>query len=326
MRIAVIGAGMAGLSCATELLLQGYEVQLFEQHANAGGRLHSIESEVFQCDLGAPYFAASHPDFLSLLDIWKEQWMVDEWNGWLVELQAGRAMTRDDDDIRRFVGVPNMNRVLDDWASVCDVQYATPVVQLNRVDKQWELLGQEQTSLGRFDVVIAATTPAPARQLLASSPKLAGQIAKVNMQPSWVLVLGFAEPLNIGFDAAHLIDSPITWMSNNSSKPERKGLNSWVLQAGNEWTSEHLDSGPSYVSEQLLSAFSKAVGMDLPAPDVSHAYLWRESFCVNPLGVGALWHPALKLGACGDWCEATRVEGAFLSGRAMAQQVVQSAA
>ncbi|MBB4304594.1 formate dehydrogenase beta subunit [Rhodobium orientis] len=37
MRVAVVGAGPAGISCAYHLLLQGYHVDLFEKHEQAGG-------------------------------------------------------------------------------------------------------------------------------------------------------------------------------------------------------------------------------------------------------------------------------------------------
>ena len=39
---------------------------------------------------------------------------------------------------------------------------------------------------------------------------------------------------------------------------------------------------------------------------------------------GALWDDELRLGVCGDWCVAPRIEGAYLSGLACAELVVDS--
>ena len=39
MRIAIIGAGMAGLSCGQRLAEGGHEVELFDKGRGAGGRV-----------------------------------------------------------------------------------------------------------------------------------------------------------------------------------------------------------------------------------------------------------------------------------------------
>jgi hypothetical protein len=43
----------------------------------------------------------------------------------------------------------------------------------------------------------------------------------------------------------------------------------------------------------------------------------------RPAGVEALFDPASGLGVCGDWCLGGKVEAAFLSGRALARQILQ---
>jgi len=42
----------------------------------------------------------------------------------------------------------------------------------------------------------------------------------------------------------------------------------------------------------------------------------------HPLEVGCLWDANFRLGACGDWCQLSRIEGAFLGGMAMAGLVL----
>ena len=44
-RIAVVGAGIAGLSCAYELQKQGFEVVVFEQDDHVGGRMWTSEKK-----------------------------------------------------------------------------------------------------------------------------------------------------------------------------------------------------------------------------------------------------------------------------------------
>ncbi|MEK7073002.1 MAG: FAD-dependent oxidoreductase [Patescibacteria group bacterium] len=54
-RIAVIGAGIAGLSCATDLKKAGFDVVVFEKNAYVGGRMSSRSKDGFIFDLGADH-------------------------------------------------------------------------------------------------------------------------------------------------------------------------------------------------------------------------------------------------------------------------------
>ena len=70
-RIAVIGAGLAGLSCARHLQQQGLEVQLFEKSRGAAGRMSTRRGDDWQCDHGAQYFTARDPDFRTEVARWQ---------------------------------------------------------------------------------------------------------------------------------------------------------------------------------------------------------------------------------------------------------------
>ena len=48
---------------------------------------------------------------------------------------------------------------------------------------------------------------------------------------------------------------------------------------------------------------------------------WLAAAPANPLKEAYLWDAAEKIGAVGDWCGGPRIEGAFLSGRALAQSI-----
>ncbi len=54
-RIAVIGAGIAGLACAYTLKQNGYEVTVYEKNAYVGGRMSSRTKDGFVFDLGADH-------------------------------------------------------------------------------------------------------------------------------------------------------------------------------------------------------------------------------------------------------------------------------
>ncbi|MDX1741267.1 MAG: hypothetical protein R3178_08245, partial [Rhodothermales bacterium] len=52
------------------------------------------------------------------------------------------------------------------------------------------------------------------------------------------------------------------------------------------------------------------------------AHRWSLAQAEEPLEDGCLWDESRRIGVCGDWCAGSRVEGAFLSGAAMAGRVM----
>jgi phytoene desaturase len=56
----IIGAGIAGIACALRLRKKGYEVEVFEGNAYAGGKLHAFEQNGFRFDAGPSLFTMPH--------------------------------------------------------------------------------------------------------------------------------------------------------------------------------------------------------------------------------------------------------------------------
>lgn len=57
-KVAVIGAGIAGLSCAYELQKAGFDVEVFEKESFVGGRMATRVKNGFAFDIGANFFVS----------------------------------------------------------------------------------------------------------------------------------------------------------------------------------------------------------------------------------------------------------------------------
>ena len=93
-----------------------------------------------------------------------------------------------------------------------------------------------------------------------------------------------------------------------------------MLHATPEFTREHLEETPEAVAPLLVGAFARASGLELSPREVV-AHRWRYARAEPALSEGALFDAELRLGACGDWCAGSRVEGAFLSGMALSRKI-----
>ena len=63
MQIAVIGAGISGLTCARQLQAQGHSVTVYEKSNHVSGRMGTRETELGGFDHGAQYFTAVSDGF-----------------------------------------------------------------------------------------------------------------------------------------------------------------------------------------------------------------------------------------------------------------------
>ena len=79
MNVVVVGAGVAGLSCARELVAAGVRVRVLERGRVVGGRLASKRYGGRYADIGAAYFVADDPEFAALAEAWRARGLARPW-------------------------------------------------------------------------------------------------------------------------------------------------------------------------------------------------------------------------------------------------------
>jgi renalase len=308
MKIAIVGAGMAGLSCAEALRAAGLEVTLFDKGRAPGGRMSTRRMPTpageAGFDHGAQYFTARDPAFRALVEQWHAIGLAAPWPA------AGADA---------WVGIPTMNAPAKHLAAALDVRCQVQVASLEREGSSWHVGG------GVFDGVLVAVPAEQAGPLLQQwSPHFAALAVQTLSAPCWTVMAAFAESLPITADVLRE-DGIIGWAARNSAKPGRSGPESWVIQAGPDWSRANLEQDPAAIVAPLLHAFAERAGIPLPDPSAAAAHRWRYARS-GTAGEGSLWDTGLRLGVCGDWLLAPRVEAAWLSGRQLATAVIGSAA
>ena len=322
-RVAVVGAGLSGLMCARTLSDHGFEVQVFEKSRGAGGRMATRRGDGgLRFDHGAQYFTARDRRFRRYVNSWRQDGLVEPWTGRLVSLSQGEILA-EKSGVDRFVGVPGMNSICKHLAHDLNVDYGVTVEPLTLKGGRWLLRSKESGDLGSFDVSIVSAPAPQAAMLVGEQAAMASGIADVPMRECWAVMLALEQNTELDFDGAFVNDSSLSWISKNSSKPGRsQNPESWVLHASSDWSHQNLELSAETVAEELLQAFTVATGLASLKIERAVAHRWRYALPPEPLAASCVFDGERKIGCCGDWCGGPRVEGAFLSGMAVAGRVL----
>ncbi len=323
LRIAIVGAGIAGIGCATALRGAGHAVTLFDKGRRAGGRVATRRVDGLQFNHGAQYATARGDGFRAVLAALQRDGAAAPWP----EAGAGR-----------WAGVPGMSALPARLADACGATFALGrhVAHLRPEDGGWVLRhlpaaearpGQvvETGEAERFDAVLLAVPHAQATPLLraAGHDRFARALDAVTVAPCWTLMAAFETRVEAP-DVQRPTDAPLAWIAREGSRPggDAGVPDRWVANASPAWSREWLERDAGAVAAALLASFRDMTGAGA-APLHVAAHRWRFALTERPLGEPALWDGPRRIGVCGDWCLDGRVEAAWESGSALARLVSQ---
>ncbi len=340
---AIVGAGMAAITCARTLVQAGHRVTVIEKSHTVGGRMATRNSPFGTFDHGAQYFTVRDPRFALALQTTPK--VCKPWSANTVRvldahgLVAAAALPARE---AHWVASPGMSALVKQWAKplqdAMHLELNTRVTHLepDALDpKKWQLRTTGANDAAHvysgFDGVLLAIPAAQATVLLsthAHGAALADKIAKVEVAPCWTLMLAYPQAMQpnmwtLGpqWNAARSTHHRVAWLARESSKPGRGAIERWTVQASAAWSAEHVNDDPKRIEAKLQKAFTEITGIRaVPAHVDSQRWLYAKT--TTPLGKSHLYNAKSGLGLCGDWCLGHRVEDAFVSGLELALAVV----
>lgn len=341
-RIAVVGAGVAGLACARTLARAGHEVTVFDQGSEVGGRMASQSTPFGSFDHGVQYFTVRDERFARVLKL--HPGLCKPWRANAVRVLDPHGRVAEA-ELRRpeshWVPLPQTQSLPEAWAEPLAAEgrlrLSTNVTRLElarsgHAEGRWQVLSETahgSVDLGRFTDVMIAVPAAQAADLLRRSrlaPAFIERLDQVRVAPCWTLMVAFPHAQTAGrlgpqWNAATSSHHRIAWLSRESSKPGREPVERWTVQASASWSAEHLEDDPQRVSAKLLKGFAEVTGIRAE-PTHAQVHRWRHAKTHVPLGQSHLLDPEQGLGLCGDWCLGHRVEDAFVSGLELALEAL----
>ena len=290
--IAIIGAGVSGLSAAHELMSKGHRVVVFEKSRGVSGRAGTRRRGAISVDHGANFFRTSDPEVArmvhdilptdELVAIEGDVWTFDQ-TGAIV---PGDAVQNSEPKYTYRRGINTLGKLLQ-AASGVEVRREIRIATLERQEGGWLLRDSGSASQGHFDLVIT-TVPGPqAVQLLRASTMAedlqsalveALRASRYNAQFSFIL--GYEENFGLSRKFHALVNSdgghPVSWLSFEEDKPGHvpEGRSVLVVQMSPSWSSRRLEYPPEEILPEVMKEVCGLLPEAGPRPDWWDSQRW----------------------------------------------------
>jgi predicted NAD/FAD-dependent oxidoreductase len=280
VRIAVVGAGLAGLAAARELRADGHEVVVLEKSRGLGGRLASRRAGGPVLDHGSPVLAAPPGTALrALCDAYPAGDRVDL-----------------DDGIAYASGATRLPKLM---AGGLDVRLGVRLAALREADAGLELGDEQGNTHGVVDGVVV-TAPAPqAADLLERSPGGGerGALLRTLTYAPAVMVLAGVPGAAEGPVAELPREGPLAEVRREAAKGRAGALAPVVARLDGPASAALLDAADARVLEVALPALASLLGAE---PAWAQVKRWRYAVPEGRIDPDAINPPGARVVVAGD--------------------------
>ncbi|MGB7085158.1 MAG: FAD-dependent oxidoreductase [Phormidesmis sp.] len=356
--VAIIGAGLTGITCARQLRAGGYRVCVLDKSRGVGGRLSTRRvNDHTRVDHGLPYWSPKTSALKALTDELLSAGVLRQWPVSAYEIRQRESLTPVETDAL-YVATEGMSAIAKYLAQdlIADRALLTDhkAVGIRSSEGRWEITcegveGEGGKVIQAQRCVIAIPAP-QAVDLLepfagdeSSRQPISAAIAQlraVDYHPCLSVLAGYSsgdlkdtEMLSPnGWMVSDRVGTSTAWIGLDSSKRDSSAGSEdtpvVVIHSKADFARQYIDAGDLQpAASVLLRANARKLGDWIAEPKWLQIHRWRYAQ-VN------IAHPeaALAVGetlVCGgDWCKgpdaetaAENIDMAYLSGSAIAQRI-----
>ena len=283
MRVAVVGAGLAGLAAARELVAGGHEAIVFEKSRGLGGRLAARRVQGTVLDHGSRVVAAPAGSGLKEL---VDRLDVDD----RVDLDEGIAFAG---------GATRLPKLMSEGL---DVRLGVRLAALRSAAGGLELGDEQGNTHGTVDAVVVSAPAPQAADLLERSPEGADRVAALRAlayRPAVMILLGLRFAGLPEWDVLSAVDAALAEVRRESVKgrPPVDGVEPVVARMDPVASEALIDASDEAVLAQALPGLA-----DLGAgvPMWSQVKRWRYAVPLGHLDPAVINPPGVRIVVAGD--------------------------
>ncbi|MEO7933335.1 MAG: FAD-dependent oxidoreductase [Chthoniobacterales bacterium] len=306
-KVAIIGAGLAGLSAAQRLQASGCEVVVLEKSRSLGGRCASRLWEGNVVDHGAQYFTMRVPSFSEEMHrLCGDSIQRIEAP---ITLELGSVLPERSPRYYHVKGNNHLGRALGEGLTI---RKETTVEVLEAAGGKWLVAGDV------YDAVLVTAPWPQAAKLLGTS------IPMDTFAPCLTALFSYAMPWtgrSPEIYAHSWAGDDLAWSAceNHKSGRIQPGQVVFVAQAGRSFSEIWLEADPAEWAATLRNALELRWGLDPAAFSGQFTHRWRYA-----RSLGKIAQPDLPRGlyVSGDAFSDSRVESAWLAGAKVADRML----
>lgn len=334
--IAVIGAGIAGLTCAKQLQKAGYNVVVVDKSRGVGGRMATRRVQSTRVDHGVRYLEPTG-DYLKQLIQQLEhsenpETQLTIWTDKVYQYQNNH-LQQVANSHPYYIMRSGMSSVAKYLAQDLKIEFSLRVDSLSlTAEKTWklnfEITDQSATEkpqpLTAKMVVIAIPAPQAVMLLETTQPSVNAEfleaVRSVEYDPCITVMVGYPTETHLlpDWKAVNFINhEQLAWVGLDSSKRLNSTQPVFVIQSSAKFSEQYLETTDlSTIGKELIEVTNNTLIPNFKNPEWIQIHRWRYAFCRKPLSIPFLTTSSpLPLICIGDWCGGNNIESALKSGQ-----------
>jgi len=336
--VLVIGAGLAGLSCARALVDAGKRVLVLERSARVGGRCATKPAGSRPLDFGPVFVHGDDPEFLS----WVESLGTGLIEGWprVVEGRGTPCQPQAFDPLQRRFAVPGgIRRLADGLAQGLDVTCGALVTSLVWTSGGVEAVAEDGRRFRARDAVVALAleqtltllAPVPGEPEDPAWRGARALLSQFSSLPCLTLLAEYGPAPLPPWDVFYPETSPSLLLVSHETAKEPPGPGegpSLVVQGRPGWSARRLHGDRAAWAAELLAETGRLVGPWAAHPRSLVTHRWQfarlgpSDHLARPLVLDRSGSPG-RLGLAGDLFDPDGgLQGAWRSGRRLALRLL----
>ncbi len=317
----IIGAGISGLFAGQILSQVGHPVTILEKSRGVGGRMATRRFNKGVFDHGAQFFTVRDPQFQRWVDRWVQQGIALEWE----RKFSKPGETPEGNGHPRYRGLKGMTSIPKELSQSIDIHLNTRVVSISNDGEIWLVETENGGDFSATHLILTAPVPQSLSLLEMGSVSLpereSESLQTIQYHPCIAGLVLLDGPSGIPAPGGMKFDSgPIQWLADNTQKGISPQAAAVTIHASAHFSRQNFDLEPEQLADTLIREAEPWLGSSVQEWQLQK---WRYSQPVQIYPERYLKIPIpLPLFFAGDAFGGPRVEGAALSGMAVAQHLI----
>ncbi|MCY7367558.1 MAG: FAD-dependent oxidoreductase [Chamaesiphon sp.] len=331
--IAVIGAGIAGLTCAQKLQQAGKSVVLIDKSRGLGGRLATRRLAGTHADHGVCYLQPKGDLFRAWIAELVAAGILRVWTEGIHSLSSDGILQPPTKSVPYYAAPLGATSIAKYLGRDLEIIGDKLITAISLMEHGWRLSSKDPEFSLTAEQIVFATPPAQALVIAKTQidPACIQQLSSVQFSRSITAIAVYPTTdqnaaAAITWQGIHCIEHPtLAWIGLDSSKQLNPTQPVLVVQSSAAFAEQYFDAPDlAIIGQKLIDAIVPLVPA-LTQPELIQVHRWGYAFAQNPLSERFLTAQTIApLYFCGDWCGGNRVESAYLSGMTVADKILNN--